>query len=131
MTPKLEIVTTRVSAIAPEVHTIELVVQNAGYLPTYVSKNALKRKLTRGVIGEISGAVSLIEGKSREQGPQLEGRAHVGSLQSFFPLGSVTPDRHVFRWVVKGAAGTVVRLTARHERAGTLITEVKLGQKPG
>jgi murein tripeptide amidase MpaA len=129
MSPQLQLVEAKKTEIAPQVFSVDFVVQNVGYLPTYVSKVALKRKITRGVIGEISGegkSFELIEGKSRIEGPQLEGRTHYGTLTSFFPIGNATPDRHVFRWVVRGKAGTKVSLTASHERGGTVTHTLKL-----
>jgi hypothetical protein len=125
MSPKLELVDAKATAIADQVYRVDFVVQNTGYLASYVSKNALKRKLTRGVIAEISGA-TLIEGKAREEGEQLEGRAHIGTLQSFFPLGNATPDRAVFSWIVRGKKGGKVSLVARHDRAGAVRATVKL-----
>jgi murein tripeptide amidase MpaA len=124
MSPKLELVAATSKEIAPQVYAVELVVQNTGYLPTYVSQNALKRKLTRGVVAEIEGGV-LIEGKARVEGPQLMGRSHVGTLQSFFPLDS-TPDRHVFSWVVKAKKGVTISLLAKHDRAGAVSAFVKV-----
>ncbi len=125
MSPCLALVAATAKEVAPKVHVVEFVVQNTGYLPTYVSKIAEKRKLTRGVMGEITGA-KLVEGKARVEGPQLLGRAHVGSTQSFFPQGNATPDRHVFRWTVAGAAGDEITLCARHDRAGTVTAKVVL-----
>lgn len=128
MSPQLELVSARALRVADDVYAVEFAVQNTGYLPSYVSKVGLKRKITRGVIVEIQGPCELIEGKSREQGPQLEGRAHVGTLQSFFPAENITPDRHLFRWLVKGKVGAQVSLIARHDRAGTVNATVTLGQ---
>jgi hypothetical protein len=38
-----------------------------------------------------------------------------------------TSDRAKVEWVVQAKAGTVVEITAVHERAGTVRTEVRLG----
>jgi murein tripeptide amidase MpaA len=125
MSPQLALHAAKAKPLGGDLFAIEFVVHNTGYLASYVSKNALKRKLTRGVIAEIAGA-TLVEGKSRIEGPQLEGRSGVSTLQSFFPMGNATPDRHVFRWVVRGAKGATVSLTARHDRAGTVKATLTL-----
>jgi hypothetical protein len=38
-----------------------------------------------------------------------------------------TPDRQLLTWVVRAAAGTVVTVTASHQRAGTVTASVTLG----
>ena len=71
-------------------------------------------------------AVSLVSGKPRMEGPQLEGHAPKASLQAFLPNREVTGDRAVAEWVVRAPQGTRLALTARAERAGLVRTEVVL-----
>jgi len=54
----------------------------------------------------------------------LEGRAY----KPAFPddLDGTTNDRVKVEWVVKAKKGTKLKLTARHDRAGTIRTEVVL-----
>src|SRR5258705_399964 len=82
--PKLELLRTEVRALGPDTWRIRFAVGNAGWLPAYVTKRALERKVVRGVIFEIhlpdvaKGAnpeVSLVSGKPRIEGAQLEGHA--------------------------------------------------------
>ena len=70
--------------------------------------------------------VSLVSGKPRIEGPQLEGHAPKASLQAFLPTREVTGDRAVAEWVVRAPKGTHLALTARAERAGVVRTEVSL-----
>jgi hypothetical protein len=56
----------------------------------------------------------------------LEGHAPKTSLQAFLPNREVTGDRAVVEWVVHGARGTAISLTATADRAGTVRTEVTL-----
>ena len=71
-----------------------LVVQNTGWLPTYVSKRALDRKVVRGVIAEIAlpAGATLVHGKRREVLGQLEGKAYKHTGVSFWPDYNVTDD---------------------------------------
>jgi murein tripeptide amidase MpaA len=107
---------------------ITLVVQNEGWLPAYVSKRALDRKVVRGLITEVElpQGAKLVSGKLREDHGQLEGRANKHTGVSFWPDYNVTDDRMKLEWVVEGAAGGVVGITARHERAGTVRARVVL-----
>jgi hypothetical protein len=59
-------------------------------------------------------------------GPHLEGHAPKNSLQAFLPNREITGDRAVVEWVVSGARGTKLALTASADRAGTVRTEVTL-----
>ena len=129
--PKLELLRTEVRALGPDTWRIRFAVGNSGWLPAYVSKRALVRKVVRGVMFEIhlppnDAAISLVGGKPRIEGPQLEGHAPKASLQAFLPNREITGDRAVVEWVVRAPKGTRLALTARAERAGVVRTEVVL-----
>jgi hypothetical protein len=103
-------------------------VQNTGWLPSYVSKRALERKVVRGVVVEIvvpeGGA--LLAGKRREELGQLEGKAYKHTGVSFWPDHHLTDDRLKVEWVVRAPAGARIDVVARHERAGTVRASVVL-----
>jgi murein tripeptide amidase MpaA len=126
ISPKLALRETTVTPLGADTFRIRLVVENTGWLPTYVSKKALERKVTRGVIAEIQlpKGGSLQAGKEREELGELEGRAHKPAMLGEF--GDDTSDRVKVEWVVKAKKGSKVKLTARHERGGRIHTEVAL-----
>ncbi len=129
--PRLELLRTEVRALGPDTWRIKLAVANSGWLPAYVTKRALARKVVRGVLFEIhlpegNTAVSLVSGKHGMEGPQLEGHAPKTSLQAFLPNREVTADRAVAEWVVRAPKGTHLAVSARADRAGAVRTEVSL-----
>ncbi len=129
--PRLEVLRTEVRALGPDTWRIKLAVANSGWLPAYVSKRALARKIVRGVMFEIhlpegNAEVSLVSGKPRMEGPQLEGHAPKTSLNAFLPSREVTADRAVVEWVVRAPKGTRLVLSARADRAGVVRAEVSL-----
>ncbi len=128
-TPKLEILQATVEPLGADAWRIRLAVHNTGYLPSYVTKRALERKIVRGVVFEISlpEGAALVSGKPRVEGAQLEGRAGKMTLQAFLPDLNVTADRGQCEWTVRAPRGTTIALSARHERAGRADTTVKLG----
>ena len=128
LSPKLELLVAEVDALGKDTWRVRLVVQNTGWLPSYVSKRALERKVVRGVIAEISlpPGAELINGRRREDLGQLEGKAYKHTGISFWPDYHVTDDRAKIEWVVRGRTGDRIALAARHERAGTVRTEIKL-----
>ena len=128
LSPKLELVTADALALGDGAWRVRLVVQNTGWLPSYVSKRALERKVVRGVIAEIAipRDGELVSGKRREEIGQLEGKAYKHTGISFWPDYHVTDDRGKIEWIVRGKAGDTVELVARHERAGTVRASVLL-----
>ena len=70
--------------------------------------------------------VSLVSGKPRMEGPQLEGHAPKSSLNAFLPTREITADRAVGAWVVRAPKGTRLAVSARAERAGVVRAEVVL-----
>jgi hypothetical protein len=125
---KLELLRTEVRTIGEHAWRVRFAVTNSGYLPEYVSKRALERKTARGAVFEIHlpEGSSLAHGRERVEGPQLEGHAPKVSLQAFLPEPAVTADRAVAEWVLRGARGTRIALSARADRAGAVRTVVTL-----
>ena len=128
MSPKLEHHSTEVMALGNDLWRIDFGVHNTGFLPSDVSKLTRKSKLVRGVVGEITlpEGAALVEGKSRIEGVQLEGRNNNHTLVSFFPGANATQDRQRFTWIVRGQAGTKITLSAKHDRAGSVTQYVTL-----
>jgi murein tripeptide amidase MpaA len=129
--PRLELLRTEVRALGPDTWRVRIAVANSGWLPSYISKRALERKTVRGVMFEIhipenDGAVSLVSGKPRMEGPQLEGHAPKTSQNAFLPSREITADRAVGEWVVRAPKGTRLAIGARSDRAGAVRAEVFL-----
>lgn len=126
--PKLGVLRTEVRALGEDCWRVRFAVANAGYLPAYVSKRALERKVARGTVFhiELPPGTHLVGGTPRIVGAQLEGHAPKTSLQAFLPNPGVTADRAVAEWVVRGPRGARIALSARADRAGAVRTEVTL-----
>jgi murein tripeptide amidase MpaA len=126
ISPRLALRGIDVKALGAGAYRLRMVVENTGWLPSYVTKKALEKKLCRGVICEIGlpeGAV-LQSGKVREELAQLEGRAYKSAEVDGWEGG--TDDRLKVEWVVHAPSGGTVRLLARHERAGMVRAQVEL-----
>ena len=127
ISPKLEVREAGATALGGGTHRVRMIVENTGWLPTYVTKKALEKKL-RGVICEIElpKGAKLETGKTREELGQLEGRAYKEAFVNTDSEG--TQECLKVEWVVHAPKGGVVKLMARHERAGTVRREVLLKQ---
>ncbi len=128
ISPKLTLQAAGVHSLGEGAYRIQLVVENAGWLPTYVTKKALEKKL-RGVVCEIEVPknAKLVLGKSRQDFGQLEGRAYKEAMLNTADEG--TRERLKVEWVVQAPTGGKVKLVARHERAGTVRAEVELKER--
>jgi len=126
--PRLETLRTEVVALGADTWKVRLAVQNSGYLPSYVTKRALERKIVRGVVYEIAlpAGAALVGGKPRVEGAQLEGRANKVSLQAVVPDPSLTGDRGQCEWTVRAPKGAQLTVTARHDRAGKVVERIVL-----
>jgi murein tripeptide amidase MpaA len=127
--PRLELLRADVQRLGEDTWKVRIAVHNTGYLPSYVTKRALERKVVRGVVYEIElpAGASLAAGKARVEGGQLEGRANKVSLQAFLPNPELTGDRGQCEWTIRAPAGTSLTATARHDRAGKITIPVRLG----
>ncbi len=127
ISPKLEIYEAKATPLGDGIYQVRLVVQNTGWLPTYITKKALEKKLVRGVIAEIElpEGATLRTGKPREELSQLEGRAYKPVSATVWN-SDPTDDRAKVEWVVHAPQGGAVRLTARHERAGVVRVTLNL-----
>lgn len=125
--PELGLRDVSVTPLGADTFRIRLVVENRGWLPTYVTKKALERKLTRGVLAEIllPKGTSLQTGKVREELGELEGHAYKPAFL-FEDTVESTFDRAKVEWIIKARKGTKVRVSFLHERAGSIKTEVVL-----
>jgi murein tripeptide amidase MpaA len=127
ISPQLELYEASAKPLGEGAYRVRLVVHNTGWLPTYVTKKALEKKVVRGVVCEIElpEGATLETGKSREELGQLEGRAYKPSAPD---PDDATDDRTKVTWVVRSPEEGTVRVTARHERAGVVVAELKLGE---
>jgi murein tripeptide amidase MpaA len=128
VSPRLELFQASAVRLGPDAWRVRLVVHNTGWLPSYVTRHARER--VRGVVFEIElpEGARLESGLPRVVGGQLEGRAHKPATPSSWAGwgGDTTADRAQAEWVVHGYAGTMVGLSARHERAGALRASLQL-----
>lgn len=130
ISPRLEIHSAEATTLGNDTWRVRLVVRNSGWLPSYVTKKGLEKKLTRGVLAEIelpSGA-TLLTGEPRLELKQLEGRAYKPNSPFGWSGQSTDPtdNRAKAEWTIKAPRGASVKLSARHERAGIVRAELKL-----
>jgi murein tripeptide amidase MpaA len=127
ISPHLEIYSATAKSLGDGLYQVQFVIQNTGWLPSYVTQHALKKKLVRGCICEIElpPDAYLVTGKQQEEVGQLEGRAYK-PVSPIWRQTDATKDRIKIEWIVRSSVGSTIKLSACHDRAGTVKTEIIL-----
>jgi murein tripeptide amidase MpaA len=115
-----------VKAIADGVSSIEVIIENTGYMPTYTSKRAQERGALKPITVNLTlpEECALVDGKAETEIGQLEGRSNklnVGGL-GFSP----TDNCKRIGWVVSHNGRGSVEVVVRSERGGTARETVNL-----
>jgi len=106
---------------------VRLVVENTGWLPTYVTQKAVERQSVRPLEVELTlpEDARVVAGELRTEAGQLEGRVHLRSAL-WWGTDQGTSDRAKLEWVVEAPSGGTLGVEARHPRAGVVRRDVKL-----
>ena len=125
--PRLVIHTLEVTPLGKDTYRLNLVVENAGFLPTYTSQQAQKRRCVRPVRVELGlpENAKLLNGKRRSELGHLEGRSNKMGVTATY-AGSPTDNRARVEWVITAPQGTTINVNVLSERAGTIRQTVKL-----
>ncbi len=127
LAPKLAWHAVEVTPLGEDNYHLLAVVENQGFLPTYVSNQAKKMKAVRPVRLEVElpEGASLKGGKAKQEVGHLEGRSNKLSVSSAWSL-SATDNRAKAEWLIHAPEGGTLKLHAIAERAGTLHERVRL-----
>lgn len=125
--PRIVFRDTCVERIAEGLYRVAAIVQNRGFLPTYVSERgkATERiKPVRVALG-LGDGVAVVSGKPEQELGHLEGRAN-----QYGPLGNPVRWPNLSRgrveWIVSGEPGATLELSAVSSKAGTVHATVSL-----
>ena len=109
---------------------VRLVLENTGWLPTYVTQKAVERQSVRPLEVELTlpEGARVVAGELRTEAGQLEGRVHMRSAL-WWGTDQGTSDRAKLEWVVEAPSGGTLGVEARHPRAGVVRRDVELSTK--
>ncbi len=127
--PKLAIQSPQVEALGGDLYKVSAMVQNTGFLPTYVSEQGKKVGVNKPVKASIALADGgeLALGKLEVELGHLDGRANQYESPSFY-TGYPLQSRAIVEWVVRQAGGAVT-VTASCTKAGSMSLEISLGER--
>lgn len=130
ISPRLELLEVGARRLGENTYRVRLAVQNTGWLPSYISKQALKKELCRGVLVELTlpDGAQLEAGSLRQDLGHLEGRAYKNCSPTGWAgfVADDTTDRAKAEWVVRAKPGTLIKCAAWHDRAGRIEKVIAL-----
>jgi hypothetical protein len=117
-TPRLKIRDSTATPLGEDLWEVRTLVENAGWMPTNLTRKALDRGLPLDLEVRLSlpAEAQLIDGDLVQRLPQLCGR--VGQQSAFEQYESGTSDRSAATWIVRSPSQTMLSIEARHPRAG-------------
>lgn len=113
---------------------VRVVVENAGWLPTQVTQQALDQRVATPIEARLTrpDGVEVVTGTDRVPLGQLAGRVlRNSSIGLFAPPHDGTADRGVAEWVLRGPRGAVVQVEVAQPRAGVVRVDVPLAPTAG
>lgn len=130
--PRVRFADTKAEHLSGDFWRIETTVENLGFMASYVFKEGLALKTMKPVCISLTadkGELHFTDGKARTDIGQLEGFSGISGYNSTLGALSMEKDPHSRRlvWVVEGAEGTELTLTATGAHIGKTSQKVVLG----
>jgi len=131
--PRIVIESISTEPLGAAVSRVSAVVQNTGFLPTYVSERGKTSGRIESLMLELDPGegVTIVSGKAEQDLGHLEGRANQhGSMGSTPQYANLSRARA--EWIVSGGAGSSLEIKASTSKAGTVSATIRLSdQKAG
>lgn len=127
LAPRLQWSDVRAKQIEGDVWEISAVIENLGYLPTFVLSSSKQLLWNDGVRARITldDGMSIVASNSERNIGHLEGWSAMGVfVTSGFPRSGGTTRRSLVRWIVRGKGRVVLRASC--PRAGTVETSLDM-----
>lgn len=127
--PRLSLDQPKVTPVGGDCYQIDAVVENLGYLPTYITKEAVELRVAQPLTAQLSGdGVQILAGKEKESIGHLQGFS--GVKVTYGHIGPTTsshdPCAKKLSWVVKAQPGSEITLTVSAPRAGKASATILL-----
>ncbi|MDL2216036.1 M14 family metallopeptidase, partial [Ruminococcaceae bacterium OttesenSCG-928-N02] len=127
--PRVKITSFEAQQTQPGVYKVKALVQNAGYLPTFVSNEALRLKVAPAFTAQLhTGAGEILAGKASLDMGHLEGFSGVNSTYSYNNINTFAhaPFAKELTWVVAAKPGEKITLSVGNAKSGNAVAEVVL-----
>ncbi|MDJ0696776.1 hypothetical protein [Mastigocoleus sp. MO_188.B34] len=111
-----------------DIYYVMIQLENQGFLPTYTGQKALERGAVKPIEVNLSlpSGVSLVSGQLKQNIKHLEGRSN--KVTQLWAKQGTDYRCHV-EWVIKGASGSEIEISAVGERSGTVCFRLQLDSR--
>lgn len=124
--PRIRVTQLTATPLGEGIYTVRAVIENSGFLPTWVSDQAKAMGKAKPVTAELVGdGVTFVTGKAKQTVGDLPGRSDQYESFSFF-ANYGNEARKAVEWVIQAAAGTQIEVEAVSRSAGTARANVTL-----
>ncbi|MBQ6531481.1 MAG: hypothetical protein IJI33_00610, partial [Solobacterium sp.] len=126
--PNLQIDDVKKEKIGDDLYRITAMIGNTGYLPTYVSDEAVKMGKAKTIKVSIKGG-ELLSGKECEDIGHLSGYSRTKTGAFFYGnigTSASAKAKKKITWIVKGKKNTRITVKAVSEKAGTAEKAIRL-----
>lgn len=125
--PHLTIDSVTHEKIAEGVYKVTTIIGNLGYLPTYLSEEAISLNVAKEVEVTITGGKT-VQGKASEKAGYLSGysRTVTGSIYGNITTMKNAPARKKLSWIIKADEGTEITVSAAQEKSGQCSCSITL-----
>lgn len=125
--PSLHIDEVKAEKLGNDVYRISAVVGNTGYLPTYLTREAVKLKVDVKPRVMLSGA-EVVDGKAEETIEHLQGYSGITAKYTWGSpgTGAHEPVQRKISWIVRGKAGQMLSVTASCPTGGKAASSIVL-----
>jgi hypothetical protein len=127
--PLIELREAKAESLGGDVYKVSAVVQNTGYLPTYVSEQGKKTGVNKPVKAEIvlGEGGEIVSGTPEQEVGHLQGRANQYDVLSWAGAWGIE-SRAIIEWVIRQPGARPVTVKAGTAKAGTARAEIALKQ---
>lgn len=127
--PRLVLSELAVSKVDQQTWRIAARVQNAGYLPTFLTQVGLDLKTVKPVTAELQvPAGAVVHGQAKLELGQLDGRAGRAGVfaNGTFRQGKELPMEQAVQWLVSAPVGSLLQLMVQSDKGGTIAQAITL-----
>jgi murein tripeptide amidase MpaA len=127
MSPLLAIPKLDVDRVGDDLYKVTALVENTGFLPTYITTKALERKFLKPLTVKLVAleGVEVVLGEEKRELAHLEGRSNKQAMNPFHN-GYASDDRVKVEWIVRAHPGCRFVVEAAAERAGKVTREYEV-----
>jgi len=125
--PSLRIDEVKAEHLGGDLYRISAVVGNCGYLPTYLTREAIKLKVDVKPTVALSGA-EVVDGKAEQTIDHLQGHSGISAkyIWSVPGTGAHEPVQRKVSWMVRGKAGQEIGISVSCPSSGKASASVTL-----